>query len=162
MLLGLYKVSVSEGGSVSITNTHLNSNELLQRLQNFQEDTAMTLEILLTPQHGKLYLDGAVISAPTLFTQDDVDEEKLIFKHDNSDTLQDTFAFSVEIRPSGNILGNVPLQKHVVNFTIEVLPVNDEKFQLVSQNPSLQVYLVHLDYDLKNFFVSHKTCQSEI
>lgn len=139
MLLGLYKVSVEEGGSALITRTHFDSTELLQRLRTFQEDVTMTFEVMTPPQYGKLFLADTEIKSSTALTQHDIDSESLRYEHDDSDTLEDMFVFSVDIRhyDGGESKGSAP--KHMLNFTIEVQPVNDQEFELVTRNPNLQV-----------------------
>lgn len=140
MLLGLYPASVKEGGSIFITRTHFDSTDLLQRLHAFKHDISMTFEVISPPEHGTLYLDGIKITSAKVFTQADIDNEKLKYQHDDSDTLKDSFAVSVEIHEKAEN-GDVPTQmpRHIVNFTIQILPVNDQKFWLVTRNPSLKV-----------------------
>ncbi|KAK7495999.1 hypothetical protein BaRGS_00012700 [Batillaria attramentaria] len=139
MLLGLYKVAVSEGGSALITRTHFDSTELLQRLRSFQEDVTMTFEIVTPPEHGKLFLDDSEIKASTALTQDDIDSDRLKYQHDDSDTTQDQFVFSVDIQHGEEGTEASESPRHLLNFTIEVQPVNDQQFELVTHNPSLQV-----------------------
>nr|KAG5705951.1 hypothetical protein BaRGS_010841 [Batillaria attramentaria] len=119
MLLGLYKVAVSEGGSALITRTHFDSTELLQRLRSFQEDVTMTFEIVTPPEHGKLFLDDSEIKASTALTQDDIDSDRLKYQHDDSDTTQDQFVFSVDIQHGEEGTEASESPRHLLNFTIE-------------------------------------------
>jgi hypothetical protein len=140
MLLGLYKLSVEEGSSVTITHDHFDSNELLQRFHAFRQDLAMTFKVETLPRHGELYLGGQKVSVGTLFSQSDVDSERLEYKHDDSDSLEDVLSFTVVLQDTGERdEGQMSSPKHVVNFTIEVVPVNDQQFTIVTQNPSLRV-----------------------
>ena len=142
MLLGLYEVLVREGGSILISRAHFDSTELLQRLHAFRQGTLMTFQFVTLPRHGKLYLDDAEVTPSTTFTQDDIDAEGLRYDHDDSDTTHDSFSFSAEIKHGVESGGKeLPAPRHVLNFSIEVMPVNDQQFQLVTQNPSLRVSL---------------------
>ena len=140
MLLGLYEVSVHEGSSIIITRAHFDSTELLQRLHAFQQDIAMTFHFVTLPLHGNLYLNDVEVTSLTTFTQKDIDAERLRYNHDDSDTTRDIFSFSVNIKHHGD--RESPAPGHVLNFSIEVIPVNDQQFRLVTQNPSLRVSLI--------------------
>ena len=140
MLLGLYKISVREGNSVYLSRAHFDSTELLKRLHAFQEDIVMTFQVVTLPEHGDLYLDDAKVTPSVAFTQDDIDAELLRYDHDDSDSISDVFSFSVEIEhvsESGDKKVASPAQP--LNFSIEVVPVNDQQFELVTHSPSLRV-----------------------
>ena len=140
MLLGLYEVSVHEGGSIIITRAHFDSTELLQRLHAFQQDITMTFHFVTLPLHGSLDLSGVEVTSSTTFTQEDIDAERLSYDHDDSDTTHDSFSFSVDIKRSTESSDRkLSVAGHVLNISIEVMPVNDQQFQLVTQNPSLRV-----------------------
>jgi len=71
---------------------------------------------------------------------EDIDAERLSYDHDDSDTTHDSFSFSVDIKRSTESSDRkLSVAGHVLNFSIEVMPVNDQQFQLVTQNPSLRV-----------------------
>lgn len=139
MLLGLYKVSVVEGSSVVITRTHFDSTELLQRFHAFRVDITMMFRVVIQPRHGDLYLDGKEMRQASTFTQEDVDRERLRYEHDDSDSHEDLFSFSVVLNSRSGETRGISSPKHAVNFTIEVMPVNDQEFTLITQNPEIRV-----------------------
>ncbi|KAL8598127.1 hypothetical protein ACOMHN_030413 [Nucella lapillus] len=149
MLLGLYQPSVKEGGSLTITRDYFDSTLLLKRLHAYRQGIAMTFQVVTPPAHGDLYLGEAKVAALTPFTQDDVDGERLRYRHDDSDTTLDGFSFSVGIENSGGGGGGedgeeeeegvVSPPRRALNFTLKVEAVNDQRFRLITQNPSLRV-----------------------
>lgn len=102
-------VTVTENASVTIDNTDL---------QVIDADTASTnlvYTVTTQPTNGQLELSNNAGIAITTFTQDDIDNNLLVFVHDGSETLADTFEFSVTD-------GSETIANQTFNITVN--PVN--------------------------------------
>ena len=80
---------VDEGASVMITNTHLNEGDV--------DDSGAGLAYTVTAglANGQLELTTNAGVAITAFIQDDIDNNRLIYVHDGSQTSSDNFVFSL-------------------------------------------------------------------
>jgi len=89
------------------------------------DDTAdaITFTVTSAPAHGRLELTTAPGVAVTRFTQADIDNDRLVYVHDGSNTTSDTFSFTVDDSAS------TPLGPS--EFTITVTPVDDDAPVLV-------------------------------
>lgn len=100
-------IVVTEGGFVTIDNTRLQTTDV--------DNTPIELVYSVTaaPTHGAILLSGA---ATTTFTQDDLDNNRVSYQHDGSETTSDSFGFSVDDgfgTPSN------------ATFTLNIIGVND-------------------------------------
>ncbi len=68
------------------------------------------------PANGTLYLSGVALGVSDSFTQDDIDNDRVTYDHDGSETVGDGFAFSVD--------DGVGVTSSA-SFAITVTPVND-------------------------------------
>ncbi|MCP4425025.1 MAG: tandem-95 repeat protein [Chloroflexi bacterium] len=100
-----------EGATGIITNAYLQVTDT--------DNTAvqLTYRVEITPVHGTLQLDGSNLGLNGEFTQDDIDNNRLSYVHDGSETTSDDFTFAVEDGAGGNISSTV--------FNITINPVND-------------------------------------
>lgn len=88
--IGFYEsdqiVSVNEGGTFNITNAHINSIDV--------DDSGVGLAYTASNvTNGHIEVNGA---AQNTFTQDDIDNNRVVFIHDGSDTLSAGFDISLE------------------------------------------------------------------
>lgn len=90
-------------GDLNATDTVSPSNQMVYRLETI-------------PASGTIFLDGKALKQFDSFTQKDVDDGKVVFKHSGSEKFTDTFNFSVS---NGNIVSAVN------TFNIDVTPQND-------------------------------------
>ncbi|MBW2255462.1 MAG: tandem-95 repeat protein, partial [Deltaproteobacteria bacterium] len=69
------------------------------------DNTAAELQytVVSAPAHGELTLDFLVLGAGGTFTQDDIDSDLLTYTHDGSETVVDSFVFSVSDGAGGTI-----------------------------------------------------------
>ncbi|XGV98850.1 MAG: Ig-like domain-containing protein [Leptolyngbya sp. BL-A-14] len=104
-------LTLDEGTTTSIGST------LLQVTDNDNPITQLTYTLGSLPGHGALSLNGAAIGVGATFTQTDINTNKLSYRHDGSETLSDSFSFTVADGAGGTIAGNT--------FNITVNPVND-------------------------------------
>ncbi len=98
------------------TTTTLSSS-LLQVTDNDNPVAQLTYTLGSLPGRGALSLNGAAIGAGTTFTQLDINTNQLRYRHDGSETLTDSFSFTVSDLAGGTIASNT--------FNITVNPVND-------------------------------------
>lgn len=102
-------VSVSENSSVTIDNTDL------QVLDNDTAATDLVYSVTTAPVNGQIELTSAPGVAAVTFTQDDIDNNRLVYVHDGTETLSDSFTFSVTD-------GSETLTNQTFNFTVD--PIN--------------------------------------
>lgn len=82
-------LTVSEGGTATITNSYLNEGD--------PDDSGAGLTYTVTdlPSHGALKRDGTALTAGDTFTQDDIDNNLITYTHDGSEESADSFDFSL-------------------------------------------------------------------
>ncbi len=104
-------LTVDEGKTETIANTALKSSD------NDSVVSALAYNVTTAPTHGRLENLNQPGTAITTFTQGDIDNGKIRYVHDHSDTLSDSFGFSVS--DGTNVLsGQI--------FPITVTPVYDD------------------------------------
>ncbi|MEZ5902944.1 MAG: cadherin-like domain-containing protein [Alphaproteobacteria bacterium] len=99
-----------EGNVEPITTAFLSSSDI---------DTApadITYTVTATPTNGQLELTSAPGVAITSFTQEDLDNGLVVYAHDNTSTISDSFVF--EVSDATTNIGSA-------TFDITILPVND-------------------------------------
>ncbi|MCP5144159.1 MAG: DUF4347 domain-containing protein [Gammaproteobacteria bacterium] len=103
--------TVAEGGNVVIGAGSLAVNDV--------DNTAAQISytVVTAPVNGSLRLSGQSLTAGATFTQANINSSLLQYQHSGSETLADSFVFSVADGAGGSI-GNT-------TFTIAVTPVND-------------------------------------
>lgn len=104
-------VDESSTGTV-IDNTQLNTSDV--------DNTALQLVYSITDptDNGSLRLSGAALNLSNSFTQHDIDNNRITYDHDGSETIADSFDFSVV-----DVVGAVSTG----TFSITVTPQNDEQ-----------------------------------
>ncbi|XP_078056067.1 chondroitin sulfate proteoglycan 4-like isoform X2 [Mustelus asterias] len=106
---------VVEGGTQTITKDQL--------FTIGQSTTAFVYEVTQGPQHGQLMMQTNPEKAVTMFTNDDILQERLMYKHDDSETLEDEIVFVVvEQFNDGEPEADVILGK----LSISIRPTNDQ------------------------------------
>ena len=108
----LAPLTLDEGGTALITGTELSSTDP----DNTAAQLAYTIRQL--PAHGTLLLDQAQQTQGRPFTQADVDAGRVSYTHDGSETLEDSFLFSLS-DGAGGTLG-------ATRFDVHVTPLNDQ------------------------------------
>ena len=68
------------------------------------------------PVNGTLYLNNVALGISGSFTQDDIDNDRVTYDHDGSETVSDSFAFSVDDGAGATTSAS---------FAITITPVND-------------------------------------
>ena len=105
---------LNEGASVTITTAMLDEGD--------PDDSGEGLTYTLTaaPGNGTLHLSGATVEQTGTFTQDDIDQSRVAYQHDGSETTVDSFTLKLE---DGGEDGAAPLTGQT--FDITVTPMND-------------------------------------
>lgn len=115
VLVSNQPLAVSEGTAVFLSNTSLLVTDVEQQLA-----TQIVYTFNSLPSNGSLILNGTALSVGGSFTQADVNSgTRLRYSHNGSETLSDTFAFTVTDGAGGF------LTPAVTTFSIDVAPVND-------------------------------------
>jgi Ca2+-binding RTX toxin-like protein len=83
-------LTVDEGSTTVITNSHLNYSDAQQPA------ASVTYTVTTAPSNGQLELTTNPNVAITSFTQDDIDNSRVVYVHDGSETATDSFAFTVD------------------------------------------------------------------
>ena len=118
--------NLSEGATLNIDSTALRYDDADQPAAN------VTFTITTGAAHGQLELTSGPGVAITSFTQDDIDNNRVVFVHDGSDTTSDWFNFDVDDGQGNSVTGQM--------FNIGVNAVNDDPFNAGSL-PSDLVFL---------------------
>ena len=119
-LLSINKsLTLNQGTTATIDNTFLEVTDS----DNSAEEITYTLTDL--PNNGILKLDGTNLPSNHTFTQADIDNNLLTYEHNGSETITDSFNFSV----SDGVNGIIP--DTTFNFDIRDLPTaNDDQYSI--------------------------------
>ncbi|XP_078285949.1 chondroitin sulfate proteoglycan 4-like [Rhinoraja longicauda] len=106
---------VVEGGTQTITKDQL--------FTVGQSTTAFVYNVTQGPQHGKLITHPGTKEPVTIFTNDDILQERLMYEHDDTETLKDKISFVVveqfeHAGPEPNVI--------LGTLNIYITPINDQ------------------------------------
>ena len=103
--------ALAEGSSVIITTAELAFSDL--------DQTAAELVYTVTSAvtHGTLYRNGVPLGSGGTFTQADIDNNRITYRHDGGETTSASFGFSISDGHGGTVTGQ--------SFSFAVTPVND-------------------------------------
>ena len=106
--------TVNEGSLASIIN-------LAMLNEGDPDDTGLGLTYTVTTAttNGTLRLSGGALGLNSTFTQDDIDNNRIAYDHDGSETLSDSFDFSLADGGENGVTAATG------TFNITVTPVND-------------------------------------
>ncbi|XP_074651555.1 chondroitin sulfate proteoglycan 4-like [Tubulanus polymorphus] len=141
-LIGTSKLVIPEGGNATLTRDNLNITKLLDQLHESGRRNAYVCYVIKDPpKHGDLMFDGHEVSVGTVFLQEDINLGRMLYVHDDSDTLNDTFEYIVHVGArEESHLAKEKLKTHDgTAFAIEILPVDDQPLILVTQTPTLKI-----------------------
>lgn len=89
----LNRLTAYQGSSVVIDSQHLNTDNGILDPDINPENTVYRVDT--PPTHGAVLLDGSPLEEGDFFTQDDINHNRLTYTHDGSDTIEDSFAYTV-------------------------------------------------------------------
>ena len=104
-------LTVAEASTGTIDNTLLRVSDVDNTA------TELTYTVGTVPANGTLQLSGVDLVSSDTFTQDDIDNNRLTYIHNGSETTSDTFTFTVADTDGGSIASQT--------FNITVTAVND-------------------------------------
>jgi VCBS repeat-containing protein len=102
-------ITVNEGGTATISKSELEVTDV--------DTAAGSIIYTLTAEPTNGTLSGGAIGVSNTFTQDDIDNSRISYTHDGSESASDSFSFTVSDGEGGSI--------GETTFTITVNPVND-------------------------------------
>jgi hypothetical protein len=123
---GTVDVGAYEIQDVTLTNTGLTITEgatgtIGTAALDFEDPgaaaTAILYKITTAPANGMLFRDGSPVLAGGTFTQDDIDHNRISYRHYGGEDTSDAFVFSVS-DPLGSTLS-------ARTFALAITPVND-------------------------------------
>ena len=88
-----------EGGTTAVTGGWLDYDDAEQA------DTEIVYTISALASHGTLRLNGFALGLGGTFTQDDLNNERVTYRHDGSEGPSDSFGFSVSDGQSDPVTG---------------------------------------------------------
>lgn len=103
-------LTLNENATAPITSALLAATDL----DNSATELVFTLDA--RPSHGQVRRDATPVALQGTFTQDDVDNNRLSYRHDGSETTADSFAFTVSDGTTP-VFGNI--------FDVTITPVSD-------------------------------------
>ncbi|XP_038133239.1 chondroitin sulfate proteoglycan 4 [Cyprinodon tularosa] len=134
---------VTEGESVVIDEFKLDASNLMSKLPTPQRSYyEVWFQVMDLPQHGVIVVgERNLTKEKPNFSQFIVTKYGIVYSHDNSETTNDSFVFSVWLNPKGRTAQRPQDEKDVVveRFNITVRPVNDQPPVLKTKTPGLKV-----------------------
>ncbi|MTI22326.1 T9SS type B sorting domain-containing protein [Fulvivirga sp. RKSG066] len=104
-------ITLLEGATETIDSNELRANDI------DSDNGSLTFRIKNTPDHGQLERRSSSGNSINSFTQNEINNNQIIYRHDGTDTVLDEFDFSVE-DPNGNELNGL-------TFNIVIIPTDN-------------------------------------
>ncbi|XP_034728015.1 chondroitin sulfate proteoglycan 4 [Etheostoma cragini] len=143
VLLANTGAEVTEGESVIIDESKLDATNLMSKLPTPQRSLhEVWFQVTSLPRHGVIVVgERQLTKEKPNFSQFIVNKYGIVYKHDNSETTLDSFAFSVWLNSKGKTAQRPEDDIDVVHesFNITIIPVNDQPPLLKTKAPSLRV-----------------------
>ncbi|NWI59009.1 CSPG4 protein, partial [Calyptomena viridis] len=130
---------VQEGGRVLINKTNLDASNLLIKLPDVQRSMyEVWYQVVSLPQHGMIVVgERNITKEKPNFSQYILNKFGIVYMHDNSESLNDSFTFAVWLNLKSKSATKPHSEVLEEMFNITVLPVND-------QSPELKTKRLHL------------------
>ncbi|XP_063756912.1 FRAS1-related extracellular matrix protein 1a isoform X2 [Eleginops maclovinus] len=101
--------------------------------------SALTFVLVQAPQYGRLLLAGTTLTAGSNFTQRDIHEMEVTYKHDGGASQIDRFAFTASDTTRRGFLLEGKLHTEPVFFTIQIKPLDNSYPEVVKLIPLWKV-----------------------
>ncbi|XP_053692185.1 chondroitin sulfate proteoglycan 4 [Sabethes cyaneus] len=123
------RISIDEGESAPIK---LDLSKILEYLETRAgiQNPELYIEVY-SPSNGVVELEDSIPDV-NRFSLNDFYTNRVIYKHDHSDTLEDKVSLAVYLVPGHLFLCNITIP-------VTINPVNDQPFQLVTASPHISV-----------------------
>ena len=116
----LPSLSSNKGLSVPQGSSMILSPDCLVLSDPDTPPSALTFVLLQPPQYGRLLLGGVTLTAGSNFTQRDIQELEVTYRHDGGPSQIDRFAFTASDSTGRGFLQDGRLHTEPVFFTIQV------------------------------------------
>lgn len=103
------------------------------------EPPKLRLVLSQSPQHGFMSVDGKEIDAGDDVPVEDLISGTVAYHHDHSDTTVDQIGLRVFLKRNEDAQFRPDILLHNGTLRINILPVNDQIFNLVTKAPAMQV-----------------------
>ncbi|XP_009868265.1 PREDICTED: chondroitin sulfate proteoglycan 4-like, partial [Apaloderma vittatum] len=132
---------VQEGGRVLINKTNLDASNLLIKLSEAQHSMyEVWYQVVSLPQHGMIIVgERNVTKEKPNFSQYILNKFGIVYIHDNSESLNDSFTFVVWLNLKGKSATKPHSEVLEETFNITVVPVNDQAPELKTKRLHLKV-----------------------
>lgn len=124
-------LTVTEGDISLITNDHLDAANVRAEMGfasgNASVPVSIIYNVTVPPRHGMLVKTSVPGMGLNSFTQTEINTGQVKYKHDSSETVRDSFLFSLTVTN-----GSVSSLRITEWFNISIVPVNDEPFRVVT------------------------------
>ncbi|XP_005104611.1 chondroitin sulfate proteoglycan 4 [Aplysia californica] len=130
---------VAEGEQVTISADLFNSSKMLESLNAYKEDIRVEFSFVASVHNGYLWFRDMTAEMGDTFTQEDLNKGSLVYKHDHSDTVYDWFQFGVMMLVPRSVSEATASMYQVFNFTVDIEPLNDAPFELLTRHPKIIV-----------------------
>ncbi len=142
-------LTLEQGTSKTITSGYLKT------IDRDNTATEIVYEITAVTANGSVRLSGINLSLGDTFTQEDVDLEKVLYQHDDSETVFDEFAFTVT---DGSITLNA------TSFDIVITPSPEDTTVLTTttnESKSIRNYALYPNPTSDHFFIDFGAVNAE-
>ncbi|NXG03411.1 CSPG4 protein, partial [Sakesphorus luctuosus] len=130
---------VQEGGRVLINRTNLDATNLLIKIPDVQRSMyEVWYQVVTLPQHGTIVVgERNITEEKPNFSQYILNKFGIVYIHDNSESLNDSFTFAVWLNLKSKSATKPHSEVLEETFNITIFPVND-------QSPELKTKRLHL------------------
>lgn len=124
-----YPIHVEEGGSTEVS---MNISGIIGYLRTKTgiENPSVITKLTNQPKHGHVMLMPDLNI--TKFSQSQIEDKKIAYYHDHSDSIDDHIDLSLYLIPGYIMLCNTSIQ-------VIISPINDQPFKLVTKSPFITV-----------------------
>jgi len=142
--LGLTDLETEEGGVSVIQEQNFNLTGITHLISDYQgmlalEPPKLRLVLSQSPEHGFISVDGKEIVAGDDIPVEDVVSRAVAYHHDHSDTIADQIGLRVFLKRDNYVEFRPDILLYNGTLRINILPVNDQMFNLVTKAPAMQV-----------------------
>ncbi len=149
--LGTDDITLEEGGTAIVSGRNVNTTGVVEFLRSHQGSSnaigglRIVLQLSRLPDHGYVVINGGKARVGHKFYQSDVNRGFVSYHHDHSDTARDSFGIAIFLEGEafsdgrGGRLGGGDVMLYNGLWNVTVLPLNDQKFRLITDNPSMTV-----------------------
>lgn len=133
-ILAAAEISINNGLTVPEAGSDIISSTLLLANDPDVVGEILTYTLVTTPTNGSLILNGATTLTPTSqFYQSDIDSNLLAYTHNDSETLDDSFDFTVA---ASDTITNGTFLITITPIFDQIPTVNDQIFSVDENSPT--------------------------